>query len=161
MKHIKFASLRFLTLSILAVASLPLHAAEPRTVRWNDVCRVTTGRQLTITTTNGGIVDGYCISVDVDEIAVATKDRGIVKIARTAFSRIQMSHPNKRHQLRSLHKGVHEGLRQGFGWLLSPQAPLGMVAVPVTLAWGAMAAPFCVLGDLKDKMAAREEIRVM
>jgi hypothetical protein len=161
MKHIKFTSLRFLTLSILAVSSPLLHAAEPRTVRWNDVCRVTNGRQLTITTTNGGIVDGYCISVDVDEIAVTTKDRGIVKIARTAFSRIQMSHRSKGHQLSSLHKGMHEGLRQGLGWLLSPQAPLGMVAVPATLAWGAVAAPFCVLGDLKDKMTAGEEIRVI
>jgi hypothetical protein len=56
---------------------------------------------------------------------------------------------------------MHEGLRQGFEWLFSPYAPLGMVVVPGTVAWGAVAAPFCLLGDLNDKLAGRREIKVI
>lgn len=160
MKH-NFARTHFLTLSAVVVSGLPLHAAEPMAVRWNDVCSATRGHQLTLTTANGHSVDGYCISVDVEEIAVTTKDQRVVKIARTALSRIRMRSSKKGHQLNSLGRGVHEGLRLGFDWLLSPLAPLGAVTVPATLAWGVVAAPFCILGDLKDNMATNQEIKVI
>jgi hypothetical protein len=160
-----WATIRFLMLSAVIAWTLPLHATEQVEVRWSEVCRVADGHQLTITTTNGDTVDGYCMSINVDEMAVTTKDRRVVKVARAALSRIQMQmQPSpKGHYLRSLGKGMHEGFRQGFSWLLSPYAPLGLVVVPGTVAWGAIAAPFCLLGDLKDNTISEQskEIKVI
>jgi hypothetical protein len=124
------ASIRFLTLAVVMAWTLPLHAAEQVEVQWNEVCRFTDGHQLTITTTNGDTVDGYCMSINVDEMAVTTKDRRLVKIARAALSRIQMQRSKNEHQLRSLGRG----LRWGFEVLLSPYAPVGLAVVPPMLA---------------------------
>ena len=40
-------------------------------------------------------------------------------------------------------------------------APVGVVAVPATLAWGIVAAPFCLLSDLADEANGVEEIKVI
>jgi hypothetical protein len=107
-------------------------------------------------------VDGYRLSINVDQIAVTAENRRVVKIAHAALSRIEMSRSRNTHQqLRSLGRGMRTGLRQGTDWLLSPYAPLGLVVVPGTLAWGAVAAPFCLVGDLKNKVKGRQEIKVI
>lgn len=126
------------------------HAAGPATVQWNEVCRVAGNRQLSITTQKGETIQGYCTAITVNEISLTTKDQRVVKIARSALARIRAIRVvnTKGHALASLGKGMHEGLRSGFGWLLSPAAPVGLVVVPGTLAWGAIAAPFCLIGDL-------------
>ncbi|HXP88604.1 MAG TPA: hypothetical protein VN841_27990 [Bryobacteraceae bacterium] len=160
MKNTTFAKIRFLTLSGAIIGALPLHAAEPIEVHWNEVCRVAADHRLVITTVTGDTVAGYCMSINVDEMAVTTQDRQVVKIARTALSKIQM-HRSKGHQLSSLGKGVRAGLGYGMKSLLSPYAPIGIVTVPATLAWGAVATPFCVLGELIDKVAGEQEIKVL
>ena len=162
MKNTAFANIRFLALSAVMVGALPLHAAEPIQVHWNEVCRVAADRQLVITTADGNTVEGYCVSITVDQMAVTTPDRQIVKIARTALSRIQMHRSpghQQGHQLRSLGQGMRTGLRYGFKSLLSPYAPIGIVTVPATLAWGAVAAPFCLLGDLRDRVTGKQDIQ--
>jgi hypothetical protein len=35
-----------------------------------------------------------------------------------------------------------------------------LVVIPATVAWGAMAAPFCLLGDLADSGPETQEIKV-
>jgi hypothetical protein len=142
----------------LAFGSLTLCAAEPKEVPWNEVCRAAQGRELLVTTTTGSTVAGYCVVIDVNEIGVKTTDRGIVKVARTALSKLSVERA-RGHQLRSLGRGVHKGLHKGTEYLLSPMAPIGLVVVPATLAWGAFSAPFCVIGDLKAKAAGSEEIK--
>jgi hypothetical protein len=151
------ASIRFLTLSAVLAWTLPLHAAEHIEVHWSEVCKVADGHQLTIMTTNGDTVDGYCMSINVDEMAVTTKDKRVVKIARAALSRIEMQRSRNGHQLSSLGKG----LGWGFDVLLSPHAPLGLVVLPPMLAWGAVAAPFCLLGDLIHQETGTHEIKVI
>ena len=49
-------------------------------------------------------------------------------------------------------------LGKGFALLFSPKAPEGLVTIPATLAWGAVSAPFCLLGDIvhQDDPATRE-----
>jgi hypothetical protein len=37
--------------------------------------------------------------------------------------------------------------------------PAAVVAIPATLAWGAVSAPFCLLGDLKAKLKGMQEIK--
>jgi hypothetical protein len=160
MKNITF-DIRFLVVSAMMVWTLPLHAADQIEVSWSEVCNVVGGNQLRITTGNGDTVEGYCMSINVDQIEVATKDHKVVRVARKALSRIQMRRSRNSHQLSSLGHGMRTGLRQGFEWLFSPCAPLGLVVVPGTLAWGAVAAPFCLLSDLKDKVKGGKEIKVI
>ena len=155
MKHIPLKALSFLT---LVASALPVSAAEPIVVPWNEVCRTAAGHDLVVTTAAGEKLEGYCYSIDVNTIAVGTKERGVVKIARTALSRIEMQRA-KGHQIASLGKGVHKGLKDGFDALLSPLAPAGIVMIPGTLAWGAVAAPFCIIGDLRAKANGTQEIR--
>jgi hypothetical protein len=52
------------------------------------------------------------------------------------------------HRLKSLGKGMKHGMHDGVKMTFSPLAPIGLVVIPGTLAWGAVAAPFCILGDL-------------
>lgn len=161
MKHTTFSSIRFLALSAL-IASVPaLRAADQIQVRWDQLCQVAHDRQLTITTATGETVSGSCMSSNVDEIAISSKDRKIVKIARSALQRIQMSHSNNGHQLSALGHTMQKGLRTGNDWLWSPQAPLGIVAIPATLAWGAFAAPFCLLHDMFHDDPSPQEVNVL
>lgn len=160
MTHNQRNTLFALTLAAATLSSQPLHAAAAIETPWNQVCRVADGHELLVTTANGGTVEGYCVSVDVNGIGVGTKDGRVVQVARKALSRLEIRR-SKGHQLSSLRKGMHDGLQFGFNSLLSPLAPVGMVAVPATLAWGAIATPFCVLGDLKAKLTGNQEIRPM
>ncbi len=57
-------------------------------------------------------------------------------------------------------QGLHKHLRNGIDDLLSPRAPLGLVSVPSVLAWGAVAAPFCALGELRDVLEGERELQV-
>ena len=112
-----------------------------------------------MTTANGDTTAGYCFSINSDEIAVTTMDHKVVKIALSALSRIDV-HRTKGHQVSSLANGMHQGFKWGFDSMLSPLAPLGIVAVPGTLAWGVVAAPFCLLGDLRYKATGKQEIKL-
>jgi hypothetical protein len=60
------------------------------------------------------------------------------------------------HHLADLGNSMSKSFRRGFGWLFSPAAPLGLLTIPATVAWGAMAAPFCLLGDLGDNGPSRK-----
>jgi hypothetical protein len=145
----------------MAIA-LPLRADDSVRVRWTDVCKAADGHPLVITTSAGDTVAGHCLSISVDEIALTTKDRGVVRVTRAALSRIGMQRTtNDGHQLKTLRTGLHKGLSKGFEWLFSPYAPLGLVAVPATLAWGAVSAPFCLLGDVTQQIAGTQEITVI
>ncbi|HEV2691225.1 MAG TPA: hypothetical protein VGV35_21860 [Bryobacteraceae bacterium] len=162
MTHNTLTAIRFLTLATLLAIAPQLHAAGQIQVHWNEVCRAAHGNQLTIKTADGQSVDGYCVSINVDEISVKTKENKVVKIARTTLSRIDMQRSkNEGRELAALGKGMHKGLRKGVDWLFSPFAPLGIVTIPVTVAWGAVAAPFCILGDLAHDPNDTQEIQVI
>jgi len=148
----------FLTISAVLVSSGYLYAAGPVEVPWKDFCRAAAGRRVDITTGSGEAISGYCISINADEVGLRTES-GIVKIGRAALSSIQMDR-SEGHQLHKLGRGVRGGLKLGERWLLSPAAPAGIVTIPATLAWGALATPFCILGDLKHRLLGKEEVRL-
>ena len=139
-------------------ALAPLHAAELK-APWNDLCRVAAGHQLNVTTSDGNTISGSCTSTDADALSLNSNQR-IVKIARSTLSRIQMYQPGNGHHLADLGDGMSKSFRRGFGWLFSPAAPLGLVAIPATVAWGAVAAPFCLLGDMGDNGPVTQDIKV-
>lgn len=153
----------FLTLLAgVIVCSLPLCAADPVEVPWNQLCRAATGNHLMITTTDGATVDGLCMSITVDEVAIRTENQKVVKVARAALTKIQMHRtPQQEHPLKSLGQGMQRSFRDGLNMLLSPSAPGGILLIPATAAWGAIAAPFCALGELKNKIEGPREVRVI
>jgi hypothetical protein len=168
MKNNSSPSFRFVLLSAALLGTVPLHAADHVEAHWTDVCKVAGDKALTITTADGATVEGFCVSIGVDQISIRTKDQRLVNVARSALSRIDMHlhlSSTRGHELRSLGHGMRVGLSHGVGWLFSPSALMGMVAIPSTLAWGAVSAPFCAIGDLADKLsgppASQREIRVI
>lgn len=137
-------------------------AGDSPAVQWNQVCRVAHNRELSITTQNGETVQGYCTRINVDEIAVTTNDHRVVNIARSALTHIRVRRADtKGHQLATLGRGMRGSLKTGFEWLFTPAAPAAIVLLPGTLAWGAAAAPFCLIGDLSNKIGGSEEIKVL
>jgi hypothetical protein len=136
----------------------PVHAADLQS-RWNDLCHIAAGHQLNVTTSDGKTVSGTCSSIDADGISLTINQR-VVKIARTTLSRIQTYQPGNGHHLADLGNGMSKSFKTGFGWLFSPAAPLGLVTIPATVAWGAVAAPFCLLGDLGDDGPVTRNIQV-
>jgi hypothetical protein len=163
MKHTSFSQLCCLIFSAALAWTLPLHAAPDDNdvihARWGDLCYVAGGQQLSVTTRDGKTIKGTCASTTGGEIALTTNQR-VVKIARSTLTRIQMYQPGSGHHLADLRKGMSKSFRTGFGWLLSPAAPLGLVAIPATVAWGAVAAPFCLLGDLGRDGPTTHDIKV-
>ena len=145
---------------ILTLGSLPLFAQSPIVVPWHGVCAIASGQELIATTDAGESLQGYCVSVNADEILLRTKDNGVVRIARRSLSHLALYRPPV-HPFRSLRKGVQIGLRKGGQWLFSPLALIGIVTIPGTLAWGAISAPFCLLGELQHRQASTQEIKPM
>jgi P pilus assembly chaperone PapD len=160
MKLTLSATYGFLAISVLTASISPLQAADQKQISWTDVCRTAPGKELAITTANGDTVTGYCVAVSVDDVSIHTQDRGVVKVARTALSRIRLQRANRGHQLRTLRHDMHKTLTDELDWLFSPRAVGGIVSIPPTLAWGAVAVPFCLLGDLRDHFSGAEEIQV-
>jgi hypothetical protein len=159
MKHSTLAKFRLVSLSAMLLGALPLHAADAIEANWIEVCRVANQHTLTVTTADGATVEGVCLAIDVTQISIQTKDQRVVKVARSALSRIDMSklRGSKGHELRALGHGLRVGLRQGSDWLFSTSAPLGIVTIPGTLAWAAISAPFCALSDLHEKITHEAE----
>jgi hypothetical protein len=152
MKHILFASFTAVLLSTVSLR------ADTTPLPWNGVCQASRDHRLTITTTTGETVEGYCTAINVDEITL-TKNQQVVKIARNTISRLRM-HRTKGHQLAALWTHVGHGLREGTGLLFSPYAPVGMVELPGSLAWGAAATPFCLIADVADRLSGENEIQI-
>lgn len=120
------------------------------------------GNHLMITTADGATVDGFCMSITVDEVAIRTENQKVVKIARTAFSRIQMHRrPQQEHPLKSLGKGLRRTFQEGFDMLFTPAAPGAIVLIPAAAAWGVVATPFCALGELKNRLDGPRELKVI
>jgi hypothetical protein len=147
------------TLAVAMAVTLPIRAADDIHARWTDLCHVAAGRQLNVTTADGNTVSGACVSTNADELSLTANQR-VVKIARSTLTRIQMYQPGNGHHLADLGNGMYKSFNRGFAWLFSPAAPLGLVAIPATVAWGAVAAPFCLLGDLGDNGPVTQTIQV-
>ena len=149
--------LGFLALCTLA-AWAPLQAADLQ-ISWNNLCHVTGTHQLNVTTSDGKTVSGTCGSTLGDELSLTVNQRAI-KIARSTLTRIQMYDPGNGHHLADLGDGLSKSFKKGFGWLFSPAAPLGLIAIPATVAWGAVSAPFCLLGDMGSNGPTTEDIQL-
>ena len=127
-------------------------------VEWAKVCAASQGNPLEVTKTTGETVQGYCESITVDQMALRN-DRQVVKIAKNTISALRV-HRVKHHRVSALFKGLGQGFKDGTGLLFSPLAPAGLVVLPGTVAWGAVATPFCLLGDGIDLLSRDYVIKI-
>ncbi|MGB6944815.1 MAG: hypothetical protein WBE37_20630 [Bryobacteraceae bacterium] len=138
---------------VLSLAAwTPMHAADLQ-AHWNDLCHVAAGRQVGVTTSDGKTVTGSCLATSSDELSLVSTD-GVVKIARSTLTRIQVWQPGNRHHLKDLGNNMDSSFQLGFAFLRSPAAPIGLAIIPATVAWGAVAAPFCALADIAGQDGA-------
>lgn len=143
----------------LVISAWPLFAADSITVDWNQVCATASQQQLIATTSAGDTVAGYCVGVTVSEVSVRTPDNRIVKVARDKLSKLVMHRPPG-HELRALAQDLHEGFHEGFHLLFTHNALGGLLLIPGTVVWGAIAAPFSAIGDLEHLGNSDREIKI-
>src|SRR5580658_4281073 len=106
---------QIVTATVLMAMGLGMGRAEPVSVPWNKVCAVAGAREMSITTQGGETVQGVCLAINVDGMAVTTKDHRVVKIARSALAQIRVHRRSTNgHELAALGRGMQEGLRIGF-----------------------------------------------
>jgi hypothetical protein len=86
-------------------------------------------------------------------------DRKVVTVAKSAIAALRV-HRARGHRLSALFKGLGQGFKDGTSLLFSPAAPAGLVVLPGTVAWGAIATPFCLLGDGIDLLERDYTIKV-
>lgn len=147
-----------LAVMVAGLSQFSVAAEQPAEVPWNKVCAYADQRELQFTTTGGEPVRGYCVALDATAISVRTKDGRELKVLKTAIAKLEIQQA-KGHQVQTLGRGFHKALKTQVNWLLSPLAPAGVVAIPLTLAWGAVALPFCAVGDMRSKVAGHREIK--
>jgi hypothetical protein len=137
------------TLMIFAAlaGSAALRAQDSIQLPLPRVCDYARSRIVQVKLPTGETVEGVCFSTTVDEIQVQTKN-GIVKVARAQLSRVTIADIQPRHQLSHLGKQVGKGVSWSAKQVPTEWGVVGVVGIPVTLAFGAVAAPFCLLGDI-------------
>jgi hypothetical protein len=152
--------IQLLTLSALAILSaillVPLAAADTVDVPWQQICYKALNHEMVITTASGDSLEGYCSSVDAAGVSLTIKGK-VVRVMRGSVSRLMIYTP--RHRLRALGHEMMQSLRTGFAALLTPSGPVALASIPATLAWGAVSAPFCILGDLVGRTDDGVELR--
>jgi hypothetical protein len=160
-----FVTQRCLLLSgavIFFALSAPAQSPTPKPttpVEWRNLCSNTARELLVVTTESGDTVQGYCVSVQYDEVAIRTVDGKVVRVARGTLKTV-LALAVAENRMKALGKGMKQGLRYGVKTTFSPLAPIGLVVIPGTLAWGAAATPFCILGDLFGGKPAQRVLAV-
>jgi hypothetical protein len=136
--------------AILFALSAPGQSPTPTPdtpVEWPNLCTDTARELLVVTTESGDTIEGHCFFVQHDELTIRTVDGKMVQVARGTLRKV-LALKVPEHRLKALGKGMRRGLRDGVRMTFSPLAPVGLAVIPSTLAWGAVATPFCILGDL-------------
>jgi len=153
------------SLKAFVLAAFALGAASAQSlqkdVHWRDLCSASQNSLLIVTTSAGQTVEGRCLTVSETELTLSTEDHGLVKIARATLSKTLMKTGRGNHELRNLHRDVHELLKREVSGLLTETGPLDLIAIPPTLAWEVAAAPFCALGDLRNSFEKSYVLRVL
>jgi hypothetical protein len=142
----KLALAHFRRLAVLASAViLSTQAAPSETLRWKDLTNYLRGKVVTITTKDGRSLKGKDFAVRPDSILIT--DGAPVSVPRQAVLSLHWEsiHEAETHKLGRM---LSHGYRHSFGLLGTPAGPFALVELPAITAWGAAAAPFCILGDL-------------
>jgi hypothetical protein len=130
---------------IAVVVSFTLQAAPAEQIRWKDLAARLQGKLVTITTKDGRSLHGQFLTVRPEGIYMGGVPQE--KISREAVVSLHWEAPFK-SQTQKLGNMLAHAYRHSGKLLGTPMGPFGLVELPVITAWGAAAAPFCLLGDL-------------
>jgi hypothetical protein len=148
-----------LTLAAAAFAT-PVYAADTVETRWIDLCKTAGNHALSLTTQNGGTLEGTCISIDVNGVQIRNEHK-VVTIARSELTRVRLYRAPHGRNLAALGKMVGGSVKEFGPQLLSPMAPFALTAIPTTVAYAAVAAPFCAIGDIVARLKGKREVKVI
>jgi hypothetical protein len=130
---------------IFAVAALTLEAAPSEQLHWKDLAARLQGKLVMIATKNGKSLHGRFFTVRPEGIYIG--DGNQEKLSRDAVVSLHWEAPFK-SQTQKLGNMLARAYRHSGKLLGTPMGPFGLVELPAITAWGAAAAPFCLLGDL-------------
>lgn len=147
-----------LLLSSLFPVAARAAAIPPKSVPWNQLCEEFDGKTLVLRERDGSIVKGKCIFVHRKFVSVKTSAPRPLEIKRKDIAHLEAVWP--RGLTAKLGHQVAYGLESGAGLIFSIWAPVGIVMVPATLVWGAVAAPVCLIRDIADRKEHQQEIRI-
>jgi hypothetical protein len=142
------------------LAASTCSAAQVKT-KFRDICREAGVHQLTVVTSTGERIHGFCVSSRADTLQLSSSDptKPVVSIARAAIAKLQVIPSGD--NLNRLGKTSGRSMRFGLRALFSPFAPVGAVVVPVVAAYTAFSAPFCAIGDLHDRLHPVKELNII
>jgi hypothetical protein len=137
------------TVTVLLAAGVgSAGAMEQMNVSWGQLCTVAQRHELSVATRNGKTEKGMCESTDA---SVLTLSRGgkLTKIDRAEISRVRLRRPVSHHGFRDRTEDVGLAILLG-GASLVPEAlqPLGLISVPIFVAYELVAIPVNALHDL-------------
>jgi len=131
-------------ISAIAVA-FTLQAAPSEQLLWKDLAAKLQGKQVTVKMKDGKSISGRFFTVGRDGIFFSGGAPD--KIPRDAVQSLHWETPDA-HQTEKLANMLGHAYRHSGSLLGTPMAPFGVIEIPVITAWGAAAAPFCLLADL-------------
>jgi hypothetical protein len=136
----------FCRAAIFAVAvSFTLQATPSEQIHWKDLAARLQGKLVTITTKDGRSLHGQLFTVRPEGIYIS--DGNQEKVLRDAVVSLHWEAPFK-NQTQKLGKMLARAYRHSGKLLGTPMGPFALAELPAITAWGAAAAPFCLLGDL-------------
>lgn len=136
---------RFHRIAMLAIAvGFTLQAAPSEQLLWSQLATRLQGKQVTVKTKDGKSVSGRFFTVGRDGIYFGGTQN---KIPRDGVQSLHWEAPDA-HQTEKLGNMLGHAYRHSGSLLGTPMAPFGVIEIPVITAWGAAAAPFCLLADL-------------
>jgi hypothetical protein len=142
----KFTLARFYHVAIAAImVAFTTQAAPTDQIHWKDLAAHLKDKLVTITTKDGTKVSGRLAVVRPDGISL--NDGYPRNVPRDSVVSLHWEAPYQ-SQTRKLGKMLATGYRHSGRLLGTPMGPFGLVELPAITAWGAAAAPFCLLGDL-------------
>jgi len=145
----RFVGWRFTVTAFIAIGTANLWGAELRTSRWNGLCELAEKNEVALTVATGKTIRGRCISASEGSLSLTSHGR-LLTINRSDVKRIWLLRKTRR---------LLPVLGEQFGFMLlggilslgSPGS-VGVVLIPVALAYGAVGTPICVVHDLAQKV---------
>ncbi len=140
------------------VTLAPLRATEIQS-RWSDLCRVSGGYHLKVSTADGKEIRGLCSGITGDDLFLSSK-QGVSRVGRSTVTHIWRYRPGYFHHMRSLGEQVSGGFETGVVLLHLPFTPIGMVMIPAAVGWAAIATPVCLFRDILDNGSKMQQITI-
>jgi hypothetical protein len=121
-------------------------AKDPMTAPWDGLCGAIGWHDVSITTRSGKTLKGACFSTNARQLTLG-RGQKVVKIDRTEILRIRLRPYNRHRLLPKLGDQVADMFVLGSFSLATPAAPMGILLIPVSLAYGAVGTPICAVHD--------------